>query len=417
MKLLNKTSIYYLLFAVPVFALCSIFLYVYVSAQIRDNVDEALWKDRLKVEQKLQAGKSIDSFDDEIKLIPTEKDAIDGELVAFLSDTLIYDKYEEEFLPYRIQKSVVNSGKLHYLLTIKKSTIEADDLIESIIYPILLLFVVLLFGFFFINWYISKKLWSPFYKTINQLNSFKISETPIKYEKSAIKEFSELNSVLTNMTEQMYQDFISQKQFIENASHEIQTPLAVIKTKIELLIQSSTLSEKDMQLIQSVYNASNKLSSLNKALLLLSKIENNQFIDLENIYFKSLIEKNIEHFEDLISIKNIKIEKDYSATPIHQMNPILADILITNLIQNAIRHNIKDGFIKIELAEKFIRLSNSSIADISDTNELFKRFKKSDESNDSIGLGLAIVKEICESFDIKLQYQSENNTHSLTLSF
>ena len=414
MKLLNKTSIYYLLFAVPVFAVCSIVLYLFVSSQILDNLDESLWKEKIKVEQKLKTGKSIDDLDDAISLKPTSLKSIEGET---MSDTTMYDSIEEEFLPYRTLKNIVSDGKSNYLFTVRKSSMESDDLIESIIYPILLLFIVLLAGFFAINWYVSKKLWKPFYQTLEQLNHYKISEKSEKFNATSIQEFSELNKTLNIMTEKIHTDYISQKQFIENASHEIQTPLAVIKTKIELLIQSANLNENDIQIIQSVYNASNKLSSLNKALLLLSKIENNQFKDLETVDFKSLIEKTLEHFGELAELKNIRIERAYLANPFHQMNPILADILITNLVQNAIRHNIQDGFIKIELAEQSIKLSNSSSTTVESTNELFDRFKKSDGSTDSIGLGLAIVKEICENFGIKLLYLSENNTHSLTLSF
>lgn len=311
MKLLNKTSIYYLLFAVPVFTVCSIVLYFFVSSQILDNLDESLWKEKIKVEQKLKAGKNIDDLDDAISLTPTTFESVEGE---GMSDTTMYDSLEEEILPYRVLKSVVSDGKASYLFTIRKSSMESDDLIESIIYPILLLFIVLLGGFFLINWYVSKKLWKPFYQTLEQLNNYKISESFEKFGSTAIQEFSELNKTLNSMTEKMHSDFISQKQFIENASHEIQTPLAVIKTKIELLIQSANLNENDMQIIQSVYNASNKLSSLNKALLLLSKIENNQFKDIETIQFKSLLEKTLEHFGDLAELKNIRIEKNLSAS-------------------------------------------------------------------------------------------------------
>ena len=420
MKLLSKTSIYYLLFALPVFAICSVLLFHFISAQITDNLDESLVKEKIKIEEKLKKGKVVSDVDDAILLTPTTpstiKELLNNPEYSF-SDTSMYDSLEEEILPYRVLTAIVSDGKNNFKLEIKKSSMESDDLIEGILYPILILFIVLLLGFFFINWFISKKLWKPFYKTVDRLNQYKIDELPTKYEFTSIKEFSALNSVLTTMTEKIYSDFKNQKQFIENASHEIQTPLAVIKSKIEILIQSSSLSENDMQIIQSVYNASNKLSSLNKGLLLLSKIENNQFIDLENIQFKQIIEKNLEHFEDLISIKNIQIERDYQSNPFHQMNSILADILITNLMQNAIRHNIKDGFIKIELTEKSIKLSNSSSTTVANTNELFERFKKSDGSADSIGLGLAIVKEICENFNIHLNYSSENNIHTITLSF
>ena len=415
MKLLGKTSIYYLLFALPVFAICAGLLYFFVSSKITESLDESLVKEKITIESNLKKGKQIEDLDDEVELKTINSKTIPDQ--NYFSDTMLYDSSEREMIPYRLLKSCVNDGKKNYSITIRISHIESDDLIESIIYPVLILFVVLLSGFFIINWFISKKLWKPFYKTVERLNQYKIDEQPTKYEATTIKEFSALNSVLTIMTQKIYNDFKNQKQFIENASHEIQTPLAVIKSKIEILIQSSTLSENDMQIIQSVYNASNKLSSLNKGLLLLSKIENNQFIDLENIQFKQIIEKNLEHFEDLIALKNLRIERNYNSVPIHQMNTILADILITNLVQNAIRHNIQNGFIKIELTEKSLTLSNSSNTTITNTSELFNRFKKSDDSADSIGLGLSIVKEICENFNIHLSYSSEKDIHTISLSF
>jgi len=280
----------------------------------------------------------------------------------------------------------------------------------------MILFIVLLSGFFFINLYISKKLWAPFYSTLDKLKVYKVDDTSVMFEKSSITEFSKLNKTLTLMTEKIHNDYISQKQFIENASHEIQTPLAVIKNKIELLIQSKTLSESDIQIIQSVYNASNKLSSLNKALLLLSKIENNQFKDIEEIQFQTLIEKIITHFEDIISLKNIRVKKNFQSSLTHKMNPLLADILISNLIQNAIRHNIEGGSITIQLSGNSIIISNTSDTSIINTNELFQRFRKSEASAESIGLGLAIVKEICDKYNIELNYTCQSSIHTIQLN-
>jgi signal transduction histidine kinase len=252
---------------------------------------------------------------------------------------------------------------------------------------------------------------------LEQLKKYKIDDSPITFDSASIKEFSELNNVLTVMTEKIHADYINQKQFIENASHEIQTPLAVIKSKIELLIQSATISESDMQIIQSVYNASNKLSALNKALLLLSKIENYQFKDVEEIQFKTLIEKTLGHFEDIISLKNISIKKNYQSLPSHKMNPILTDILISNLFQNAIRHNINGGSITVQLEERSIIISNTSASSITNTDELFQRFKKNEASAESIGLGLAIVKEICDTNAIQIIYDCKESIHTIKLRF
>lgn len=416
MKLLNKTSIYYLVFALPVFAICSGLMYYLVSSEIIDNLDESLWKKKTDIEHRLKNGVNpMYLQDDHIALKSIVQHVNDSDY--YFSDTMMYDKMEEEILPFRILRAPVSDGKNNYTLTIQESYIESDDLISSILTPVIILFIVLLLGFFLINWFISKKLWSPFYKTLEQLQHFKIDNTPVKFEAARIKEFSELNAVLTVMTEKIYTDYISQKQFIENASHEIQTPLAVIKSKIELLIQSSTLSENDMQIIQSVYNANNKLSALNRALLLLSKIENQQFKDVDEIKFKIFIERTLENFEDIIALKNISIKKNYSAEAIYKMNPILADILIGNLLQNAIRHNISGGTISIELNEKSIIISNTSASTVINTDELFQRFKKNEASAESIGLGLAIVKEICDTNHIQIGYVCNNSVHTVELKF
>ena len=415
MKLLNKTSIYYLLFALPVFAICSFALYNLISTEIIDNLDESLVKEKIKIEERIKSGKNVSDLYESMSLLPTT--LLRKENDYQFSDTIMYDSLEEEMLPFRVLNTVITDGKNNYLFETHESYIESDDLITSILYPVLGLFIVLLLGFYLINWFISKKLWKPFYKTLEQLNQYKITESSEKFNPTSIQEFSELNKTLSTMTEKIHSDYISQKQFIENASHEIQTPLAVIKTKIELLIQSTNLNENDMRIIQSVYNASNKLSSLNKALLLLSKIENNQFKNLEKIEFKTLLEKTLEHFEDLAELKKIRIEKNYSSAPSIKTNPILADILISNLIQNAIRHNVKDGTIKIGLSENTLSISNTSNSNIENTQELFNRFHKNEASTESIGLGLAIVKEICDNYKIAIKYSCSNKVHKIELIF
>lgn len=416
MKLLNKTSIYYLLFALPVFAICSGLIYYFISFEIIENLDEKLVKEKFEIVKSVEKGKLVTELDDEISL-----KMIDSKNVTYgnrFSDTTLFDKAENEMEPFRVLITTINDGKNNnYLLEIHESYIESDDLLESILVPVLILIVVLLAGFFLINRYISKKLWQPFYLTLEKLKVYKVNDISVSFEKTSIQEFSELNKTLEIMTNKIHNDFISQKQFIENASHEIQTPLAVIKSKIELLIQSKTISERDMQLIHSLYNASNKLSSLNKALLLLSKIENNQFKEVEEIQFKTLIEKVIEHFQDIISHKNIKVGKNYLADTSFKMNSILAEILISNLIQNAIRHNIEGGSINIHLSENRIVISNTSDYSIENTNELFQRFRKSEASAESIGLGLAIVKEICDKYKIKINYTCKDMIHAIELSF
>ena len=479
MKLLNKTSIYYLLFALPVFAICSASLYYFISSKVIQKLDQSLKKEKMEIQEKLESGVEINSLkDDEVcfKVITAkdttntvkakspdtkvegnnsdddtdengvedkvsensaddDDDENEGDSIKIksaevlmqekciadtkyhYSDSLLYDSAKVEMAPYRALKATVCDSKNNYEITLLESYAESDNLTAGILLPVLVLFIVLLIGFFLINVWISKRLWKPFYKTLQRLEHYKIEETSIKFDSTTIKEFSELNAVLAEMAKKIYSDYSSQKQFIENASHEIQTPLAIINSKIELLIQSKTISETDVQIIQSVYKASNKISSLNKALLLLSKIENHQFKDVEEIQFETLIEKILDHFAEMISLKNINIEKKYYTEVKHNMNAALADILFTNLFQNAIRHNVKDGTISVQLLRNSIMISNTGNISIANTNELFQRFKKNEGSAESIGLGLAIVKEICDNYNIGITYTCSNTIHTIQLNF
>ena len=194
------------------------------------------------------------------------------------------------------------------------------------------------------------------------------------------------------MTDKIHIDYLQQKEFTENASHEMQTPLAVIKANLTQLMQSTTLSESDMNNLQTIENTTKKMASLNKALILLSKIENNQFKENELIPINKIINKVVNNFADLIEVKNIKLKLNLKDELQITINPTLAEILLSNLVQNAIRHNVNGGIINIDLMQNKLIISNSGEALTINSNELFTRFKKNDASKDSLGLGLAIVK-------------------------
>jgi signal transduction histidine kinase len=197
----------------------------------------------------------------------------------------------------------------------------------------------------------------------------------------------------------------------------MQTPLAVIKNKIELLIQSKTISASDMEIIQSIYNSANKLSLINRALLLLSKIESNQFAEVKEVNLGSLLERTLQHSGDMISMKKISVEKKIDPGFLLSMNPMLADVLVSNLLQNAIRHNIAEGKISIILSEKNLIISNIGQEFKGDPNEMFSRFRKSEQSADSIGLGMAIIKQICDYYRFKISYSVDATLHTISINF
>ena len=194
----------------------------------------------------------------------------------------------------------------------------------------------------------------------------------------------------------------------------MQTPLAIMQSKVELLLQSSKLTKDQINLLQSIYQSGQKLSKLNKTLLLLAKVENQQFSTKEDVSLKSLIEKQLEHYEDFILSKNIEVNTDLSDNNI-QTNTLLADTLISNLISNAIKHNIQNGNINITYFRDILIFSNSGNELKQDPEILFNRFKKASTLKDSLGLGLAIVKKICEANGWQISYSYQENVHQISV--
>jgi signal transduction histidine kinase len=217
------------------------------------------------------------------------------------------------------------------------------------------------------------------------------------------------------MTDKIQLDFKQQKEFIENASHEMQTPLAVIKANVSLLTQSQNMKEEEMDQLQVIDNTTKRLAALNKALILLSKIENNQFEKLETIKLNEIVQKALDNFSEQIQVKRLELELDFQNELSVCMNDVLADILISNLLQNAIRYTKPGGRIKIDVLGNIFSISNSGEQLPFDSNDLFMRFKKSTNSKDSLGLGLSIVKSIVSYYNYSVSYAYYDHTHMFKL--
>ena len=262
------------------------------------------------------------------------------------------------------------------------------------------------------------KAWSVFYDTIYKIKNYDLnSQDLFSLKQSDVKEFDELNEVLLAMTNKIKTDYFNLKEYTENASHEIQTPLAIINAKMELLLQSGDMKENQYKAVSDAYEACTRLSRLNNSLILLSKIENRQFPESKQVDSLNLIDTLLEILEDLILSKKIVVKKNFNEPFFIQMNPYLAEILFSNLIKNAIRHNIDGGKIIMEFSENQFVISNTGFKNKIDTKVLFKRFHKSSSSAESLGLGLAIVLKICEVYGFSIDYEYENDMHSMKINF
>jgi len=416
MKLLTKTSLYYLLLSIPTLILAGFISYFVITQEVRDSNNELLLNRKHLIEKFI-----IDNDTVALSLIVTSKEAEikrikrpkyeNGEK-TFFSDTLIFDKSEKEFAVHRMISSIIKVRDSSYEVKIWRSTLEFDELVEGILY----LLIIILFSLFCISmllhFWISKKLWKPFYSTLTNLKTFRASDNKVPiFEKTTIKEFTALNKSLNNMMSKMITDYSTQKKFTENASHEIQTPLAVIKSKVDLLIQSENLKKEEVELIVAIDNACSKLVRLNKSLLLLTKIENRQFKTTERVSVEKVLDSSLLLFEDHLGEKRVSVIKNFETDYWINMNPDLCLVLINNLIQNAIRHNVKEGSIFISIQSTNISIENTGKEEPLNMALLFKRFQKTSNSGLSIGLGLAIANEIAEVSGLILEYKFINNKH------
>jgi signal transduction histidine kinase len=315
-----------------------------------------------------------------------------------------------------LEFGVMANGNV-YSVTVAKSLKGTDDLINSILLITFITILVMLLVSSAINRILLKRLWRPFYDTLNLLKKFKLDKKQsLKFLPTRIDEFALMNQTLERTTHQARQDYLLLKEFTENASHEIQTPLAIIRSKLDLFIQSENISEDQSKIIQSAYTAVEKLSRLNQSLLLLAKIENNQFAETSMINVEEKIEEKIKAFNELWQSQNISVSTSLENALVN-MNPELADILFNNLFGNATRHNIPNGCVRIELSTKQLKITNTSDQRELDRERLFTRFSKAAGGTGYTGLGLSIIKQICDVSGFIVKYSFEKQLHSFVVSW
>lgn len=303
----------------------------------------------------------------------------------------------------------------HYAATVSKSQEETEDLIGLVLLVTLALLILLGILLFFFNRVILKRLWRPFHDTLSSIKHFDLNApSALKTHMTSIDEFNELNESVNMMTEKVMKDYLSLKNFTDHASHEIQTPLAIINSRLDLLIQDTGLSAESLHQVQSVYNAVDKISRICQSLLLLTKIENNQFNDWEQVDIRKVIEDKLAELEEWIHGNSLIFLTDLQQTKV-LMNTQLADTLISNLIINSIKYSRENETITIYTANDRFTISNPGPEKLND-DLIYDRFWKSDKS-DGTGLGLAIVKQICDKYGFDLTYVFSEGLHRFSIIF
>jgi signal transduction histidine kinase len=323
---------------------------------------------------------------------------------------------DDEFETGRGLITSVAVGDKYYKVLIVVSIVEAEDLIK-IIFGITAGVILLLFVTLYVtNRLLLARLWQPFYDLLKELRLFNITDNKdIPLERTNIDEFEELNQAIISMSTRVKGDYKELKTFTENASHELLTPIAVINSKLDTLIQTDSFTVKQSKLLSDLYTGVSRLTRLNQSLLLLVKIENRLLESNEHIDLKQHIEELLIQFEEIFLDKELKITTDLGEKEVIA-STYLVDILLNNLLGNAIRHNRAGGEIRIKLTEELLTIRNTGTTEALERNEIFTRFHKSSESDGS-GLGLTISRQICENLNFTLNYRYQAPYHTFTVNF
>ena len=408
MKLLNYTTTRFAFVLFVLLSVWAVFFYFQMLDEIYDSMDDGLENQKLLVIRKAQQDSDIldrPEFDDGYYTIQETSYEAVRNLTDTYRDTLMYMQNENEFEPVRLLESGFEQDGSYYKIKLITSMVEEDDLIEDLLWSLLWLYLGLILSILLLNNLVLRRVWDPFYKLLSQLKDFAIEQNrKIAFEHTSIEEFSLLNERVDHLLQKSVQSYISQKRFIENAAHELQTPLAISINKLELFIENENLEEHQLETLASVLSNLERLTRFNKALLLLSQIENQQFPETQLLNFNGLVKEVVSDFRDLSEHKKKSIEISEQGSLEYEMNPDLAVIMISNLVKNSLIHGPAGASVKVKITDRVIRIENSGERALP-PDQVFSRFQKVGNEKKSTGLGLPISKAIAERFGVRLKYR------------
>ncbi|GAA4740121.1 sensor histidine kinase [Flavisolibacter ginsenosidimutans] len=416
MKLFTRYNRINLVANIAVFLVASVAFYFSIRYVLVHQIDEDL-----QIEED-----EITAFVHEHNRLP-ESFSVSDQVIYFIpvsqpvqrrfSTVTMTDKEDRKKEDYRRLVFGISTTGQNHQAVVSKSLEGTRGLLRSILRVSIVTILVILLVAAVLNRVLLKRLWQPFYASLKAVQNFRPSKNhSLLFPSTNIDEFNAMNETLEAITKRSRLEYLSLKTFSENASHEIQTPIAIVRSKLDLLIQDEALTESQSKTLQSAYNAVEKLSRLNGSLLLLAKIENRQFEDVQRINLKEKLQEKLEDFQELWQDKNIAVQTDLQ-TAVVNMNTELADILLNNLLSNAVNHNYSGGRIWIALSNDYLRIGNTSTEAKLDEEKLFQRFYKPSAGSTNNGLGLSLIQQIAEASGFRVQYRFQNEQHEFEIRF
>lgn len=399
MKLLTKTSLNFISVSVFFFLVGSVVMYFSVLNIIQNDLEDRLLQEKREFISKAATNKVADMSSELVYF----KRIQDNILTSFSDSVLIID---DKYVLYRKLDFSYCQVDQCYRISILKDHSQSDLLIMKIVIMNVGFAMFFFFIVFFVNRSAIKNALRVFYSTIYKLEKFHLNNNqPLTLDVAEVQEVRKLNKALENMSSQIRKDFDVQKEYTENVTHELQTPLSIITTKVDELMQSDNLTKGQMEGLSLLIETTNRLSKINKSLILLTKIDNRFYSNSINISLNNLINDTLNDFKDVINDKKIQLQVNFTDIKQVKMDRCLAETMVANLLKNAIIHNDRGGTIDIVLSDKALTMTNSGDKLTFPEVDIFKRFSRSEYNKQSLGIGLSIVKRICDLYDFDVNYQ------------
>src|SRR5690554_301763 len=367
MKLLNRSIIYLSISILAIIGIWSVFFYINMEKEIKSSIDEGLRNYKRLIIQNAHKDPSIlhkTYFDESFFTIQKIDKKTGLTFVNQYLDTILYmqDFYDPtpELEEVRMLITAFEFDEEYYMLKVANAMVDKEDMVAAFFKNTIWLYLSLIIAILIINNIVLKRLWKPFYDLLFQIKEYRLDSTQkLPKVQTRTKEFTDLNNTINTLLVDSKVVYEQQKQFIGNASHELQTPLAISINKIELLLEDKDLTQKQTKAIVEVYDITQRMIRLNKSLLLLSKIENKQFLDNQETSLYEVTRKSIDDLDDFAAFKKVEVRLEKSAPTLLTIDPSLAHILISNLIRNAIFHNIENGVVHITIDKNRFKICNT----------------------------------------------------------
>lgn len=415
MKLIYKVTLRLTMVLLPVIALWSVIFYFAMVEEINDEADDSLADYAETIIRRQLAGYPLpqpnSGSNNSYTIVPLE-----GEVEPYSTyyDQMVYIPEEQDTEPARVLTTIFSDADgRFYELKVAMPTFERDDLRDSIFWHVIALSIVLVLTILASSLLIFQRSMRPLFTLLSWFDAYVPGKKVRDIPNSDVTEFNKLNKSAHTAVCRGEEYFHKQKQFIGNASHELQTPLAVIGNRVEWLIDSTKLTDEQYGELIKVQHTLRRLVRLNRTLLLLSRIDNGQFPDSVDVDLVSVVNAELEVYCEIYPHRAANVTVAMPEKSIVRMNESLAGALITNLLKNAFCHSDEDAAINIVLSERMLRIENDGAAAL-DSSRIFDRFYNDGKSG-STGLGLAIVSSICRYYGFEVNYVFENGKHVFTV--